>query len=176
MKAPSNVIDPITVRAAEERDFPALCRLYVDFHEFHVRGVPDRLKTLGDPSSFDPSALVQELEKILTNPNATILVAERDGEVSGLAEIYIRCEAPEALRFGRRFALLQSLMVRDADRRSGIGARLVKAAEEWAGNRHVSELRVETWEFAEGPLAFYEKQGYQTLKRTLIKRLKHRTE
>ena len=32
-------------------------------------------------------------------------------------------------------------------------------------------MKLDAWEFAAGPLGFYEKNGYKTLKRTLIKEL-----
>jgi GNAT superfamily N-acetyltransferase len=45
------------------------------------------------------------------------------------------------------------------------------AAEAWARERGATELRLDAWEFAAGPLPFYESLGYQTIKRTLVKPL-----
>jgi hypothetical protein len=39
----------ITTRPATVHDREALCRLYHASHQFHVRGVPDRLVILGEP-------------------------------------------------------------------------------------------------------------------------------
>ena len=37
--------------------------------------------------------------------------------------------------------------------------------------RDATQMKLDAWEFAAGPLGFYEKNGYKTLKRTLIKEL-----
>jgi hypothetical protein len=34
----------ILIRRANKLYFDALCKLYAEFHEFHVRGIPDRLQ------------------------------------------------------------------------------------------------------------------------------------
>ena len=34
-----------------------------------------------------------------------------------------------------------------------------------------TEMRIETWEFEEGPLRFNEKNDYRTLRRTLVRAL-----
>jgi GNAT superfamily N-acetyltransferase len=45
----------------------------------------------------------------------------------------------------------------------------VEAAQNWAKEKGAAEMRLETWEFPGGPLPFYEKIGYRTIKRTLKK-------
>jgi GNAT superfamily N-acetyltransferase len=62
-------------------------------------------------------------------------------------------------------------MVQETYRGHGIGTRLVEAAERWARGQGATEVRVETWEFVEGPLAFYERMGYRTLRRTVVREL-----
>jgi len=62
-------------------------------------------------------------------------------------------------------------MVAASWRRTGIGARLVDAVEVWARERGAREMRLETWEFPAGPLAFYTARGYRTLRRTLARPL-----
>jgi GNAT superfamily N-acetyltransferase len=46
--------------------------------------------------------------------------------------------------------------------------QLIYMVEGWAKERGASEIRLETWEFPDGPLSFYEQMGYQTLKRTMV--------
>jgi hypothetical protein len=43
------------------------------------------------------------------------------------------------------------------------------AAEAWARQHGATEMQLDTWEFDAGPLRFYEKTGYRTLKRVLVK-------
>ncbi len=163
-------MNPILVRAANEQDLDALCRLYVEFHEFHVQGVPDRLRST-HAVPFDSAKLKEDVCKILGDANAALLIAEGEGEPVGLAEVYLRRDAADALRVGHQYGYLQSLMVKENWRRAGIGKRLTDAAEQWARDRGAIEMRLDTWEFAAGPQAFYERQGYRTCRRTLVKGL-----
>jgi GNAT superfamily N-acetyltransferase len=43
--------------------------------------------------------------------------------------------------------------------RRGVGGRLMTAAEAWAHARRATQLRLDAWEFAAGPLPFYEALG-----------------
>ena len=160
------------IRLAGIQDIEALCKLYFGFHEFHVRGVPDRLLSLDElPDTYEHSELYLTLEKITNDDDSTIFLAEVAHQPVGLAEVYVREDEPNPARVSRRYGLLQSLMVREAFRRHGVGTRLVEAAQQWAKEKGATEMRLETWEFAEGPLEFYEHIGYRTLRRTLVRGL-----
>lgn len=160
------------IRPAHESDVEALCRLYVEFHEFHARGVPDRLLTLGDADNADCSDLAKNLEEILGWDDAALLVAEVDGRLVGFAEVYLRVDEGPGPRVTHRYGYLQSLMVTADSRRRGLGRRLLAAAEAWTREQGASELRLETWEFEASPLRFYEACGYRTLRRTMVHTLK----
>jgi len=61
----------VTVRPADDGDIEALCEIYYDFHEFHVRGVPTHLRSLGDRARWDRSshrALSPRLRKCVGTP------------------------------------------------------------------------------------------------------------
>jgi len=63
------------------------------------------------------------------------------------------------------------MMVHEAWRRHGIGAQLLEQAERWSAAHGATELRLETWEFPTGPQPFYERRGYTTLRRMLVRPL-----
>lgn len=159
------------IRPAKPEDLPALCALYFEFHEFHVRGVLDRLSSLGDPEAFDPSELRAALEKIMQSGDSALFVAESSGRVVGLAEVYLRRDEPDPAIVAHCYGYLQSLMVDPVFRRRGIATRLVAAAEGWARAHGAAEMRLQTWEFDAGPLPFYDRLGYRTLRRTLVRDL-----
>ena len=161
----------ITVRLAHRQDLPALCQLYYELHEFTTRGVPDRLRSLGDWECYDATWLTGELEKLLNTLDVTIWVAEVDGQVAGLAEVYLRSNAEHPDTVAHWYGYLQSLVVMPHLRGRGIGAHLLSAAERWSKEQGASELQLDTWEFDTGPLGFYRQKGYQTLKRTLVRKL-----
>lgn len=156
------------IRPATEQDIDALIDLYIEFHEFHVRGVPDRLRI---PKSYDRVGLSDSLKNIITDEDSTIFVAELDGVVVGLAEVYLRQSEADDAVVQRTYGHLQSLMVLEAYQHRGLGSRLTAAAELWASELGASELQLNAWEFEVGPLHFYEGLKYHTIKRLMAKDL-----
>lgn len=163
--------DLVAIRTASFQDIPELCRLYFDFHEFHVAGVPERLRSLGSWEEYDASRLVLSLEEILNHDKSLLLVAESNGRLVGFAEVYIRQDEPDPTKVAYVYAYLQSLMAAAGWRKQGIGTRLVRAVETWAGTKGASEVRLDTWEFPGDPVEFYEELGYLTLKRKIVRKL-----
>ena len=160
----------IAIRPATEADLDQALTLYHEFHEFHVRGVPDRLRV---PTPYDDAAARETLTHILHSQHAAFFVAddERQGRLLGLAEVYLHHDAPHAAAISFTYGHLQSLIVTERLRGTGLGRRLVEAAEQWASERGATEMRLACWEFAGGPLPFYEALGYHTIKRTLARPL-----
>jgi GNAT superfamily N-acetyltransferase len=165
-----------SIRRAQEADFDDVTALYEEFHVFHVLGVPSRLRL--PPSFSDPAPREGEraqlralLVAILQNTSAALLLAEAEGKIVGLAEVYLRSDEVHSLTVQHTYGYLQSLTVAERWRRHGVGAQLLAQVEKWARERGATQLRLDTWEFAAGPLPFYEGLGYQTIKRTLVKPL-----
>lgn len=164
-------MNDVKIRLAGKKDQKVLCRLYIEFHEFHVRGVPERLWSLGDSDKYDCSELYPKLEKIIKSEDSVIFLAEVDEEPVGLAEVYIREDKPDPARVQRRYGFLQSLIVTQKTRKQGIGKKLVQASESWAKEKGAVEMQLDIWEFADGPLDFYQNLGYRTLRRSLVRGL-----
>ncbi len=164
-------MNDVKIRLANKEDLKALCKLYVEFHEFHVRGVPDRLRSLGDPAKYDCSELFRKLKEIISNKDSEILIAEADQKPTGFAEVYIREDQPDPARIQRKYGFLQSLVVTEKTRKQGIGKKLVQASETWAKQKGAIEMQLDIWEFAEGPFDFYQQLGYRTLRRTMVREL-----
>jgi GNAT superfamily N-acetyltransferase len=159
----------VTVRSARPADIPVLCALYTEFHQFHVQGVPERLRSADPQGSAAVNAdLKAAVESILQDDDSAIFVAEPAGRIVGLAEVYFRRDEANPLRLPYSFGYLQSLVVQKSHRSRGIGTLLLRAAEDWAREKGASEMRVETWEFRQGSLPFYDRAGYRTLRRTLV--------
>ena len=158
----------ISIRPAGDRDIEALCEMYYEFHEFHVRGVPTHLRSLGDRERWDRSYLREALGKIIQSDDAEVFVAEVAGKLAGLVEVYVRQDADEATLVQHRYAELQSVMVLSPFRRNGVGIRLVGVARQWARDKGATEMRLGVWEFNEAARAFYEALGFKTLKRRMV--------
>ena len=161
----------ITIRTANINDLSSLTRLYFDFHEFHVKGVPDRLVSMGQLEEYDNTELKNALEKIFRSDDSEIFLAIADNQIVGLAEVYLRADEPNPLRVARRYGFVQSLIVDEKSRKRGIGRRLMETAEKWAKSKGAFEMRLDIWEFGQGPLAFYENIGYRTIRRTMVRGL-----
>lgn len=166
-------MENVIIRPATEADLSALLELYLEFHNFHARRLPSYLHTLDVPNGPERDMMLSNIYKAVLANDANILVAESSGKLIGLAEVYLKQTGPEStgsvpINYGH----LQSLAVTEKYRQRNIGSKLLRAAEAWAEQHGVDEMRLDIWEFPAGPLGFYNKQGYQTLKRTLSKSLK----
>ena len=155
----------ITIRRATEADIEALLERYREFHEFHVRGVPDRLRI---PERYDDDEARARLREVLRDPDAALFVAQSADLLVGLAEVYLKRDEPHPATMAYTYGYLQSLMVTESLRRQSVGQRLVEATHRWAKEHGAAEMRLNTWEFVGGPQAFYEGVGYRTLQRTLV--------
>lgn len=165
-------MESIAIRPAEEGDIDALCRLYEEFHEFHARYLPDRLRSQAAPQDQDDSQLKGALRDIIAGSSAAIFIAQVSGAPAGLAEVYLRQDDEHnPLIVPHKYGYMQSLFVLERFRGQNLGRELVTAAQHWARGLGAVEMRLETWEFPHGPLLFYERLGYYTLKRTLVHKL-----
>lgn len=153
------------LRPATAADIPALIDLYIEFHEFHARGLPDQLAI---PPTYDRDWMRLELAKLIAREDAALLVVEDHALLLGFVEVALSQRKPEPLRAPQAYVLVQSLFVRAERRGSGFGTALIAAARAWAAERGAPELQLDTWEFDAGPLRFYERLGFRTLKRRLI--------
>jgi GNAT superfamily N-acetyltransferase len=162
----------VKIRTAGEKDFDAIDKLYYDFHQYHVREVPDRLQDLGKIENQDWSRLHQALRDIFANKDAVIFLAEDSSQLIGLVEEYFRQDNEDnPLIVPHKYAHLQSIMVSEPYRKSGVGKKLMEVAQQWARDKGATEMRLDVWEFNQGTIQFYEKMGFHTLKRTLVTNL-----
>lgn len=161
----------VAVRPAVMDGLEWLCKSYYEFHEFHVRGVPDRLVTLGESNPQEDSKLRASLKKIINGDELVLFMAEVAGQPVGFAEIYLRQDRSDPARVSYRYGYVQSLMVHESFRRHSVGRRLMETAEKWAEEQGATEMRLDIWEFGRRPLGFYEKTGCRTLRRTMARGL-----
>ncbi len=159
------------IRPALRSDIPELSRLYVEFHQFHVRGVPGRLVSLEQMEPLELIALADNLRAVLDDPKTGVFVAEVNAAVHGYIEAFDQKTDTHPLRVQRRFLYVQSLYVRKAVRRQRLGQGLLHAACEWGCSRGLDEIQLDTWDFPGGPRQFYENMGLTTLRRTLVGRI-----
>jgi GNAT superfamily N-acetyltransferase len=88
-----------------------------------------------------------------------VLVATVGEQIVGWAAV--SADEPFVEGFG---AHLEGLIVDEAARSLGVGARLVQAAEAWARERGCAEMRIQSNVVRERAHAFYKRHGYATIK------------
>jgi GNAT superfamily N-acetyltransferase len=158
------------IRRATEPDISQLCLLYREFHLYHVLAFPDWLRVPDDASldAWETNTVQQELLNIIRREDAALFVVEIEGKVVGLAEAYLRQDEEQPLTIAHRYGYLQSLLVSTPYRKRGLGDALMKAVHHWAKEKGATEIQLDSWEFPEGPVQFYERLRYRTLRRHMV--------
>lgn len=97
------------------------------------------------------------------------LVGDPDGLclLAGGGHLVGRLRPPNPLRPGTVTAVLESMRVDPAHRRSGIGGELVTAFLRWAREKGASEVTVQAYAANEPALAFYRAHGFEPFEVTL---------
>jgi len=98
---------------------------------------------------------------------ATALVAVEDGRIVGL----VTGHRLATLHAPTDAAQLTTLVVSSATRRRGIGARLVKAIEDWARQQGCTRVTLTTGLQRADAHRFYEVSGYEHSGRRYLKKL-----
>ena len=157
---------PLTIRPAElPGDRQALMRILQEIDLYHVQLVQQVFRA--------HEVTAQEIEERLTKPaEAWTLCAEWGGQVVGLVYFYVREWPPHPMFVPGRFLLVDNLAVLEAHRARGIGTALMRAVEAKAAELGIEDIRLSVWEENTRAAAFYAKLGYQTMLRTMVKRLR----
>jgi ribosomal protein S18 acetylase RimI-like enzyme len=140
------------VRRATNGDLPAiedLTRLLQVQHAAHY------------PELFHRGHMGPYFERILGEPDHAVFVAERSGEVIGVAIAELMDEKSPNCH-PMRVCRLNSIVVGEAARGSGAGRALIEAVEHFAREAHVSDIRLAVADFNEPAIAVYEHLGYKT--------------
>jgi GNAT superfamily N-acetyltransferase len=156
------------IRGVEEADVPDVLRLNVELHDYSAQGVPSRLRIA---DRYDERSRRAAMDKLLSDPNATLLLALDGDETIGYAEIHLVEPEQDSGVVPTRRAHLQALVVTRARRREGIGGALLAASEVWGRDRGAEEMELDHWIFDGDPGAFYERAGYVPMSEMRVKRL-----
>jgi len=147
--------EPIYVRQATMGDYDALVELFDELDEFHRLARPDIFRR------FDgPARTRDQIEQWLAGPGSTLLVAEIDREVVGLAVLLTRPPPGFAGAVPLKVIELDNLVVR-ADRRSQrIGRQLLEATVAWTRGQGASHVAVAVHAFNRDARRFCENFGF----------------
>ena len=156
----------ITIRLADEQDYEVYCDLMDEINELHRLALPGIFQQ-------PPGRIIDRdyFMSLLNNDQAAIFFAEYNGRVAGFINVLIR-EAPAyPLLVTRRYGVVDTLVVRPAFQRTGVGRALMNQGEKWTASQGVSEVELNVYEFNLGAQAFYRQLGYTTYSRKMSKKL-----
>jgi ribosomal protein S18 acetylase RimI-like enzyme len=148
---------PIRVRLASLRDYEEMCSLFDELDELHRRARPEMFRP------FPPPARTREqVAQWLAQPDSTVLVAQSDQGVVGLAVLLTRVPSGFAGAVPRKVVKVDNLVVRADQRGRRIGRRLLAAAVEWSRQRRATHVEVAVHDFNRDAKRFYESFGFVT--------------
>jgi GNAT superfamily N-acetyltransferase len=156
----------IVIRAAQQRDYDTLCEIIDQVDKLHREKLPGRFKAAAGPvrtKGFVRSAIQA--------PAIGLLVAEIGGAVVGFVHVIVR-DTPEIPIFvQRRYAIVDSLAVRQEHQRSGVGRALMERAHTWARIKGATSIELNVYAFNRAAERFYRKLGYEILSRRMSRSL-----
>lgn len=100
--------------------------------------------------------LNQRFENVIDRDDHALMMAkDSSGKALGLIHVYVRAALEKPVE-----AYIQSLVVSADARRSGVGAALTQAAEDWAKERGLNSIVLHTQTHRADALSFYTREGY----------------
>ena len=152
------------IREAKEQDYEELLKIFDEGDLLHIKALPQIFKKVDEPSRSR-----DYISSIIGDENAGIFLAESGNQIIGFIVVVIR-EAPNIpIMVKRRFAYVDSIVVTEKSRDSGIGRALMAEAEQWALGKKASQLELNVWDFNQEAIEFFKKLGYKTSRRNMWK-------
>ena len=146
---------PIRVRQASLRDYEEMCGLFDQLDSLHRDARPDMFQP------FPPPARTREqVAHWLAQPDSTVLVAQSEEGVVGLAVLLTRTPSSFAGAVPRKVIEVDNLVVRSDQRGRRVGRRLLAAAVEWSRQRRATHVEVAVHDFNRDARRFYENFGF----------------
>lgn len=164
-----NMNRSLNIRSAVVAEYESLSVLWKGVEYLHGQALPHIFR---EPDEVWPTR--SAVESLIVGPDSTILIAETNNEIAGFVTLQVHQVKQTSRMRERRFALIENMAVDPLRRRRGIGRALLRAAEDWAAQRGIAELRLFVWEFNGAAARFYESEGFVTELRGMARRLKDR--
>jgi GNAT superfamily N-acetyltransferase len=103
---------------------------------------------------WDPATAEARLRDLAEAADATMLVAEVEGEIVGICSVYLDIVS---VRYGQR-AWVEDLAVHPDHRSAGHGKALLDAAKAWARERGAAHFELDSGEARADAHRFYERE------------------
>ena len=155
-----------SIRPALAEDYEGLCQVFAEVDALHREALPHVFRAADGPARSR-----EYISGLLADENAALFVAESVGEITGFVFAFLRQAPDTPLHVPRRYAMIDTLAVKEKCRRAGLGRALMERAEQWGRDHGASEVDLSVWEFNQEAIAFYERLGYETTLRRMARPL-----
>lgn len=139
----------LTIEEARREDLPAIVAILASDRMFGARDTTD-------PDVFP--AYAHAFDAIAADPNLTLYVVRRDGEVVGTFQMIF---FHALLRHGARIAIVEAVHVHPEARGGGIGGAMMEFAIEEAKRRGAASLQLTSNKKRVDAHRFYERAGFE---------------
>lgn len=156
----------INFREATADDYEDLFELFDEIDTLHRNHLPRRFQKAGGPAREQ-----DYFSELIDNENIGFFVAEMGDEMVGFVHIIVRDTPPIPIVIPRRYAIVDSIVVKSSFQKRGIGRKLMDQMQEWAIEKGATSVELNVYEFNETAISFYESLGYQTFSRRMSKEL-----
>lgn len=157
----------ISVCKATADDYNSLCELFDEIDALHRDNLPHIFQK--------PSGAAREQDYysgLITDENVALFVAEVGEKLVGFAHVIVRDTPAIPVFVPRRYAIVDSIVVKSGFQNSGIGRILMDKTQEWAIAKGATSIELNVYEFNTTAISFYERLGYQTFSRKMSKETK----
>jgi GNAT superfamily N-acetyltransferase len=151
----------VQIRQATLQDYLSIAAIARESQELHAQGQPTIFR------SDTPGFSEEYLRHLIEDEASDAYVAEEDGHIVGYVFLHVRQVSFLDFFHPQTVALISDIAVTASARRKGIGRLLFDATLQWARNRNADRLELTVWEFNAEAITFYERNGMQTLNRTM---------
>jgi ribosomal protein S18 acetylase RimI-like enzyme len=157
----------ISVRKATADDYNSLCELFDEGDALHRDNLPHLFQHPGGAAREQAYYV-----GLIVDENVALLVAEAGEKLLGVIHAMIRDAPAFPIFVPRRYAIVDSIVVRSELQNHGIGRILMDKMQEWAIAKGATSIELNVYEFNRSAISFYERLGYQTFSRKMSKELK----
>jgi ribosomal protein S18 acetylase RimI-like enzyme len=157
----------IVIRPALSEDADGLTRTFLESAAHHARLDPERFLV---PQADPIATLYREGRQHPPDATSITLVAELGGQIAGFVDVRLT-HSPDPMHREIVYCHIVEIAVSSAHQHSGIGRRLLEAAENWGRRQGAHFASLEYLAANTGAAAFYQRLGYGVAALTAIKRL-----
>lgn len=156
----------LRIRKAELSDYDSLLPLFDQIDLLHRETLPEIfIKPEGKPRERN------YFQDLLQQPDVGFFIAKERDQTIGFVHGIVRNSLPIAIFAPRRYAVVDSAVVKKDYQGMGVGRKLMETVHEWARDTGSKSVELNVYEFNEDAISFYERLGYKTLSRKMRKSL-----